>query len=92
MSDMIDREVAIDVACEVCEVPNTYKCKGRNIAFKWCEEITALREIPSAEPKKGRWVETIVRGSTALCCSNCGQDSGSLYRYNYCPCCGAKMR
>ena len=47
--------------------------------------------VKDAEPKKGRWVETIVRSSTALCCSNCGQDSGSLYRYNYCPNCGAEM-
>jgi hypothetical protein len=47
-------------------------------------------QLPSAE-RKGQWVETTVRGSTALCCSYCGQESGVLYRYNYCPNCGAKM-
>lgn len=48
--------------------------------------------VKDAEPKSGRWVETIVRGSTALVCSCCEQESGVLYWYNYCPRCGAEMR
>lgn len=54
MSDLIDRKMAIDVACKVCEVPNIYKCKGRNTTFEWCEEIRKLLDLPTAEPPSER--------------------------------------
>lgn len=95
MSDLIDRKIAIDVVCKVCEVPNIYKCKGRNTAFKWCEEITALRQIPSIEPKQGKWVDIVEMDSggypfkVGVCCSECGFET--LSEDNYCSYCGVKM-
>ena len=50
-----------------------------------------IRTMPSAKQEKGQWVKMIVRGSPALYCSCCDQDSGVLYSYNYCPNCGAEM-
>lgn len=55
MTDSISRKEAIDAVCKVCLVCDYNKCKGRNHFSKWCEEITALREVPSAKPK---WIST----------------------------------
>lgn len=60
MNDSISKEEAISVICRVCEVPNMYKCKGRNVAFKWCEEITALKEIPSVKPKPSTDIQGVL--------------------------------
>ena len=80
MNDLIYKQDAIDTINALHEKPNA-----------WLDSaVDAVMILPSAE-RKGRWVETTVRGSTALCCSYCGQESGVLYRYNYCPNCGAKM-
>ena len=95
MNDSISKEEAISVICRVCEVPNMYKCKGRNIAFKWCEEITALKEIPSVKPKQGKWEDIVELDSggypfkVGVCCSACGFQT--LSEDNYCPHCGAEM-
>lgn len=87
MSDLISREYLIKSIGYIA-----------NIGGIWAKPFEAYKEafkefvkgMPSEE-KTGRWVETTIRGSTALCCSYCGQESGVLYRYNYCPNCGAKM-
>lgn len=50
MSDLISRRESIDAICRVCLVCRTETCQGRNPDSRWCEEITALREIPSTEP------------------------------------------
>ena len=53
-----------------------------------------IDDMPSAdvvEVKHGRWTTGRVRGSLTDICSVCGCDSGTIYHYNYCPNCGAKM-
>ena len=98
MSDMIDRKMAIDAVCRVCQVCDYNKCKGRNHFSKWCEEITALREIPPAEPKKGHWIgisDGYADGYPVYVeweCSCCGViEEDEKPTWNYCPNCGAKM-
>lgn len=100
MSNFIDREEAISVVCKVCEVPNMYKCKGRNIAFKWCEEISKLLDLPTENQKKGKWIKTgnkIEKEPRKIWwfeCSECGfRLTNPIDRtvYNYCPRCGSKM-
>ena len=39
----------------------------------------------------GHWVTKTVRGDYVPCCSECGLGNGTLYEYDYCPNCGAKM-
>ena len=39
----------------------------------------------------GHWVTKTVRGDYVPCCSECGRGNGTLYEYDYCPNCGAKM-
>lgn len=97
MSDLIRREDAIEVVCELIPI--------RNDAV---EIADALRSLPSAE-RKGEWIEhkerTIVRNNnfidffpTEYECSNCGlrratyNINSSLCLTNYCPHCGAKMK
>lgn len=57
--------------------------------------IEAISDMPKEDVEPVRyahWVECIVRGSRALCCSDCGSDSGTLYPYDTCPNCGARMK
>lgn len=37
------------------------------------------------------WIKKTVRGSTELYCKHCGDSPGVLYRFEYCPNCGARM-
>ena len=50
-----------------------------------------INDLELIERKIGKWIEKEVRGSKCLCCSNCGEGSGTLYDYNFCPWCGALM-
>ena len=52
-----------------------------------------IRDLPSVtpQPKIGQWEKRDVRGQRVDCCSVCGLSNGTIYEYNYCPNCGAKM-
>lgn len=57
--------------------------------------IEAISDMPKEDVEPVRyahWVECTVRGSLTLCCSDCGSDSGTLYPYDTCPNCGARMK
>ena len=48
MNDLIDRQAAIDAICSACNITSDYtKCTGYPESSRWCEEITALRNVPS---------------------------------------------
>ena len=51
----------------------------------------ALELLKEQQPKKGHWETKIIRGDKAMCCSVCGEDSGTIYDYPFCPNCGAYM-
>lgn len=55
MKDVIYRQDAIDAICEACyigEEASHTECKEyQNLDSTWCEEIVALRNVPSAEPE-----------------------------------------
>ena len=44
------------------------------------------------DPNYGYWVDTSVRGTIMPCCSKCGRDTGTMYRFAYCPNCGRPMK
>ena len=85
MGDLISREEAIDAASKGCE-----ECRGIFGRIK-----SRINDLPSAEPKKGKWVDIVEMDSggypfkVGLCCSVCG--APTLSDDNYCPHCGAKM-
>ena len=50
MSDLIDRQAAIDTICKVCSIVGDYhKCNGYPETSTWCDELVALRALPSAQ-------------------------------------------
>ena len=87
MSDLIDRQAAIDALCERCrqDNPDTNACDI-------CDDIEILKNIPSAQPceKEAVWaLHTYMPHS--YYCTNCKQDSPYNKRWDFCPHCGFKM-
>lgn len=59
MDDLISRQAAIDAVCKACMLEREYHtCEGYREDSEWCEEITALRKLPSAQPEQ-RWIDAI---------------------------------
>ena len=55
-NDLISRQAAIDAICKVCANGDDYTaCRDRDIKSRWCDNITALRDLPSAQPEQ-RWI------------------------------------
>ena len=53
-----------------------------------------LCKLPTAEPRKGKWIEDIHRNWsdwTLYFCSECGKQFKNLEERNFCPNCGARM-
>jgi len=77
-SDMISRQAAIDALYHVDEY------NGRS--------VEAIRNLPSAEPKRGEW---ILDRSGTYCCSECMEPCATYVmmkpRDKFCKMCGAKM-
>ena len=52
MSDLIDRQDAIDAICKACTNSDDYvECVERRPESTFCDEIVALRKLPPAQPK-----------------------------------------
>ena len=95
-TDLIYRQDAIDAMVEYvadgyAESPNDFE-----------GYMGIVKELPSAEPKTGKWVEVDCYGSekhsvTDMRCSLCGKYASIVLPhrtrcvYNFCPNCGAKM-
>ena len=81
-TDTISRQAAIDALCRVDEY------NGRS--------IEAIRQLPPAQPKKGRWIsaDAMFHG-VPFYCSECGENTRDTVmgkpRWKFCPMCGAKM-
>ncbi len=84
MSDLINRQDAIDAICDDCV--NEDYC-GRN-----CEEVQRMIDLPSVQ-KKGKWTLQDDRTKNHYgwqICSECG--AWISEPTNFCPNCGADMR
>lgn len=86
MSDLIDREDAIDAI-------NAYL--GLSAVSRTIQNMTSIQEIlenlPSAEPrKKGKWLLIDAGYYDYVKCSQCGETL--VWGKNFCPNCGADMR
>ena len=52
MKDTIYRQEAIDAICKVCSMEEDYhKCDGYPEISTWCDNLVALRALPSAQPE-----------------------------------------
>ena len=64
MSDYISRQAAIDAICKACSMEGDYhKCDGYPETSTWCDELVALRALPSAQSERT--------------CVNCGRTANN---------------
>ena len=94
MSDLISRKAAIDAICKACSIDDDYvKCVERRPESTFCDEIVALRKVPSVQPEHGRWIDQYGDGDWH--CTSCGaivEKHEQDYRnWHFCYHCGAKM-
>lgn len=83
-------------AIKILKAIRVYECYPKSASEETKQAIDMAIEA-LAEPKRGKW-ETVIRNEhypsgreyEADYCSVCGR-RGSL-EYNYCPCCGARMK
>lgn len=83
MSDLIRRQDAIEALTEANLKSHMDSVEGGQ------ENRSAIRiimELPSADRKRGEWIYKSMKGQF---CSVC--DMQSVWKYNYCPNCGARM-
>lgn len=102
MSDLIDREAAIDVLSLGKEIlsrvlDDTDVVGADREKYSWGlrlieSNIEDIKELPSAQPerKKGKW---IYNSPVTVKCDQCGCviKDWDWYSFKYCPSCGAKM-
>lgn len=91
-TDCISRQQAIDEICkEYCYGHDD--CKFYPI----CDNLRPIQHLPSAQPKRGKWIKTARWGRVYYCnqCRNYldfdGVNAGRGST-NFCPNCGADMR
>lgn len=107
MSDLIDRQEAIEALNSTCGRVCQYSKKQRSVMCSSCplgSALDVLDELPTAE-RRGKWIERhhaysdeempIEEWQSARC-SVCGKYHTTPYlyyfnEYKYCPNCGARM-
>lgn len=83
-------ETAINNVGVKTDADYLYKEVAENRLKNW------LDEVPTIEPKKGRWMTSLERTTgghgvyTAIVCSECGKRAVDMY--SFCPNCGCDMR
>ena len=95
MDDLISRQAAID-ALPLKEKGlggeswmMTYRRSGWNDCIE--EVKKAIDKLPTAEPRKGKWIIQSNTYHEYWECDQCGMGVGLDDVRNYCPNCGAKM-
>lgn len=85
MSDLIDRQAAIEIVRVRCaRIPT--------MAIRAMQE---LKDLPAEEPerKRGKWVKMSDSFGTYYACNCCGEDcTPHGMKTPFCPSCGADMR
>ena len=87
MNDLISRQAAIAAIHNEFDECCVWDASGREIA----DEVEKILDcVPSAEPKKGKWIDKGKNMMIRWQCPNCGRKD--MHIYNYCPDCGIDMR
>ena len=100
MTDLISRQAAIKA---IDGLPNCYN--GYSDTYDKAYIIGVLEELPTVEPKRGKWEPYMFGDERWHMCSECGiaDKYGMKYKdfygkenlvlavRNYCPYCGARM-
>ena len=99
MKDLISRQAAIDALNEYFARIGKLKRRGLTKGEKAIslDTVGTIKTLPSAEPKRGKWIKTARWGRVYYCnqCRNYldfdGVNAGRGST-NFCPNCGADMR
>lgn len=88
MDDLISRRAAIKA---IDDLPNCDN--GYSDTYDKAYIIGVLEELPTAEPKHGRWIDdgSVDYNPRYYFCSVCGESSRDVVGWEWCPYCGAKM-
>jgi ribosomal protein S27AE len=96
MSDLIDRQAAVDALGEkpLAWTEDEYEL---GLQQQWEADVDAIKAVPSARPeRKGKWIELEPKGvwTSVYHCSECGGAvmSCKVDLPKYCGHCGADMR
>lgn len=93
MDDFISRKAVIDALEKEKPTPfvnndGSIDPFGAGQQNQWYRDGIAIMNLPSAEPKRGQWINDI--NYIGWTCSNCQYHDGKLTD-RYCPSCGARM-
>ena len=99
MAEYIDKDKLIDRFDELCNTICQYSKKQRAVMCSSCElgiAFDVVDDFPTEDVqpvKHGEWsqIKILQDGYNAKECSACKATFWDLYRWNYCPNCGAKM-
>ena len=86
MSDLIDRQAAIDALTEYGN--------GRAVFISVGEAVIRIENLPPAEPKRGRWIyhiDDLFPAESTMECNQCHAEKPLTCDDEFCPHCGAKM-
>jgi hypothetical protein len=89
MPELIDREQAGKNICKYC-ASNAY-CKEDDCMVYQGLGDTPTIQIEAKLVRRGRWIETTVRGNQSIICSACSAENQTICPSNFCPNCGARM-
>lgn len=95
VDDLISREAAIKKLKYRYPGVGVDGSKERLRFLQYIADVEAIKEVPSAEPKKGKWLTSDDMYETGIC-SYCGYDtqepvSYAITNFKHCPNCGAYM-
>lgn len=91
---LIDAEELMKRICEYECGMRPEDCDGMESKTVPCNHYSYVSEMPTVDAvpvKRGKWEDREVRGSISPYCTNCGNGIDTIYHYDYCPNCGAKM-
>lgn len=100
MDDLISRQAAIDAFDCTDELTVTGNENAQNVMNYINKVVGKIKALPSAQPKKGKWVRTTkhYKDSEQECsyyeihCSECGAKRKiGWHDARFCPNCGARM-
>lgn len=97
MSDKITLEMAMDIPVWMgvyCAEPDRkidveMSYSDLRAIWDWHRESVPTSKKP--DQKHGKWIVGKIRGDIRTVCSNCEEETGTMYEFNYCPNCGARM-
>jgi len=87
VDDLISRQAAIE-ALENAGMTN-YQATGNFYGI--VNALTVIKNMPTAEPRKGKWIIQSDTYHEYWECDQCGMGVGLDDVRNYCPNCGARM-